>query len=382
MSPVDSKVDLSVEREEIDRIDGEILHLLKRRVEHALSVGEKKKAAGLPLHDPAREKRIYERLRAQSRELGSQLPDEAITAIFREVISACRNAEHAVTVAFLGPAGTNTQEAAVQFFGSAFTPLPCSNPDEVCKAVARGAHHHSSDSQTTSVPQVLAGADYGVLAIENSIHGVVSPTLDLLAHSPLTIVAEIELSIHHCLLSNTSLEKITAVYSHEQGLAQCREWLSAHLPEATLVPVTSTARGAQMAAQQEGAAAISSALAANLYGLQIVASNIEDIAGNKTRFFVVGEKSKAPRPSGRDKTSLSFFTAHKPGALVQVLEVLRKHGINISMIQSRPSRQQAWTYNFFADLQGHKDDPKMGAALTELKEHTVSIALMGSYPEA
>ncbi len=265
MSQADSHTqpDLTVERAEIDRIDSEILQLLEQRVQCALSVGEKKKACGVPLHDPTRERAIYEKLRARHRDHHGTLPDVAITAIFREIISACRNAEHPLTVAFLGPSGTNTQEAAVRYFGSAFTPLPCTTPDEVCRLVARGANRQESETQndnTSLNSAVLGGADYGVLAIENSIHGIVSPTLDLLAHSPLTVVAEIELPIHHCLISGTSLDNITTIYSHEQALAQCRDWLNAHLPNATRVPVTSTARGVQMAREEDGAAAIGAAL--------------------------------------------------------------------------------------------------------------------------
>jgi len=371
---------LAQERASIDAIDEQILTLLSQRVGHALQVGEKKKAAGLPLHDPTRERLIYERLRARNANIPGALPDVAITAIYREIISACRNAEHALTVAFLGPAGTNTQEAAVQYFGSAFTPLPCGNPDEVCQAVARGSH--ASGGKNTDEGVGPAGADYGVLAIENSIHGIVSPTLDLLANSELTIVAEVGVTIHHCLLSNTELGQITTVYSHEQALAQCRSWLLSHLPSATLVPVTSTARGAQMATTETGAAAISAPLAANLYGLQIVASNIEDLANNKTRFFVVAREAKAAAPSGRDKTSLTFLVPHKPGALVEVLGIFQKHGINLSMIQSRPSRQQAWEYRFFADLQAHRDDERLQTALHELQDHTVSVKILGSYAEA
>lgn len=361
---------LSQERAEIDWIDEEILRLLSRRVQAALRVGEKKKTLGLPFHDPSRERFIYERLRAKNAAIGSALPDVAVHAIYREIISACRNAEHPTSVAFLGPSGTNTQEAAVQHFGSAFTPIPCGTPDEVCAAVARGARSDNA-----------SGADYGVIAIENSIQGIVSSNLDLLANSPLTICAEIELLIHHCLLSNTEMGRITTVYSHEQGIAQCRQWLSAHLPGAALVPVTSTARGAEMATREPGAAAISSALAANIYGLQIVASNIEDLAGNKTRFFVIGDAAKAPKASGRDKTSLTFLTPHKPGALVEVLGVLQNHSINIAMIQSRPNRQQAWEYRFFADVQAHRDDANLQAALLDLREHTISVKIMGSYPE-
>lgn len=365
--------DLLVEREQIDALDTEILRLLNQRMQCALRVGAIKRENGLPFFDPSRERAIYERLRARNQEIfpDSKLPPLAITAIYREIISACRNAEHPVRVAFLGPSGTNTQEAAVQFFGSAFTPLPCGTPDEVCNTVARGV---SGDLDH--------GADFGVVAIENSIHGLVSPTLDLLADAPLVICAEIQLMIHHCLLSNSELGSITAVYSHEQALAQCRTWLGQNLPGARLVPVTSTARGAEIATQEIGAAAISSALAANIYGLQIVARNIEDLANNRTRFFVVGPPNAAPKPTGRDKTSLSFLVSHKPGALADVLEVLRGHGVNLSMIQSRPSRQQAWEYRFFADLQGHVLDEPVKTALEDLKNHTVSYKVMGSYPEA
>ena len=351
-------------RAQIDALDRELLQLLQKRVECALAVGEIKKRNGWPLHDPAREKRIYEKLGALQKQSGGDLPGSAITAIFREIISACRAAEYPISLAFLGPAGTNTQEAAAQFFGSAVEGLPCANPDEVCRAVASGQ------------------VQYGVLAIENSIHGMVSPTLDLLADAPLAIVAEVELLIHHCLLSNVDLERVTRVYSHEQALAQCRNWLGAHLPGATLVPVTSTARGAEMAAHEPGAAAIGSALAANLYGLQIVARNIEDMAGNKTRFWVVGAPDKAAPPSGRDKTSLTFLTPHKPGALVEVLGVFARNSVNVAMIQSRPSRQAAWEYRFFADLAGHRDDANLKAALEELRGHTVSYKIIGSYPEA
>lgn len=359
---------LSEERAQIDAIDEEMLRLLNRRVEWALRVGAKKQGLGLPLHDPAREHAIYERLRGHNAREGGPLPDVAVTAIYREIISACRNAEHATRVAFLGPSGTNTQEAAVQHFGSAFEPLPCGTPEEICAAVTRGAQS--------------GGADYGVIAIENSIEGIVSSNLDLLAHSELTICAEIELLIHHCLLSNTEMGRITKVYSHPHALAQCRNWLLGHLPATALVPVASTARGAEMATQEEGAAAIGSRLAANIYGLQIARADIEDLANNKTRFFVIAPAACAPRASGRDKTSLAFLVPHKPGALVDVLGVFNRHGINLSMIQSRPSRQAAWEYRFFADLQAHRDDPTLQAALHALSDHTVSVKIMGSYPEA
>ena len=348
----------------IDALDEQLLDLLQRRVECALAVGAIKKAHGMPLFDPAREKRIYEKLRVRLRERGDDLPASAVTSIFREIISACRNAEHPVKVAYLGPAGTNTQEASLRHFGSAVEGFPCATPDEACRAVACG------------------DADFATLAIENSIQGLVASNLDLLAHAHLSIVAEVELPIHHCLLSNGPLGQIHTVYSHDHALGQCKGWLAAHLPAAAIIPVTSTARGAQMAAQETGGAAICSALAADIYAVGIVARNIEDIPGNKTRFFVVGKPDKAPRPSGNDKTSLSFLTSHRPGALFDVLGVFAKHQVNILMIQSRPSRQQAWEYRFFADLQGHRHDAALSAALEELREHTTSVTVIGSYPEA
>lgn len=359
---------LKEERERIDAIDEAIIGLLNERVGWALKVGAKKEELGLPLHDPARERLIFEKLKARNREQGAALDEIAVTAIYREIISACRNAEGATRVAFLGPAGTNTQEAAVQYFGSTFSPLPCVTPDEICAQVVRGAPS--------------GGAHYGVVAIENSIEGVVTPNLDLLANNDLTICAEIELLIHLCLLSNEPLDKIEKIYSHPHALAQCRSWLRAHVPAAALVPVSSTARGAEMAADEPGAAAIGSALAGNLYKVELAAAGIEDIAGNKTRFFVIGPQSSAPAPSGRDKTSLAFQVPHKPGALVDVLGVFTRNGINLSMIQSRPSRQRAWEYRFFADLQAHREDESLRTALEELKSCTVSVKILGSYPEA
>ena len=372
-----SSGDLAPERARIDAIDDEILGLLNQRVACALSVGAKKEKLGLPLFDPSRERSIYERLRAQNAQQKSALSEIAVTAIFREIISACRNAEGATRVAFLGPSGTNTQEAAVQYFGSAFAPVPCGTPKDVCEAVLRGLHNRHS-----STGNAQGNADYGVIAIENSIEGIVTSNLDLLAETELTIVAEIEIVIHHCLLSNLDLGRITTVYSHPHALAQCRNWLVAHLPDAALVPVSSTARGAEMATTENGAAAIGASIAADVYGLQIVASGIEDLANNKTRFFVVAPQGKAPKPSGHDKTSLAFQVPHQPGALVRVLDVFQQHAINLSMIQSRPSRQANWEYRFFADVQAHQNDETLQNALRALSNHTVSVKIMGSYPEA
>ena len=350
-------------RDRIDAIDSEILSLLARRVECALEIGEIKRTINKPFFDPSRERQVFERLLKRNQEIASKLSDKNINVIYREIISACRNAEHPLRVAFLGPAGTNTQQAAVSYFGSAFEALPCGTVEEVCREVGREA-------------------DYGVLAIENSTHGIVAPTLDLLADHDLTICAEIALPIHFSLLSQSALENIDTVYSHEQGLAQCRNWLSSHLPTAALVPVTSTARGAQLAAEEKTSAAIANSLAAEIYQLQNIAENIEDLATNKTRFFVVGTLDKAPTASGKDKTSLTFLVPHRPGALLEILGCFSKHNINLSMIESRPTRQQMWEYRFFADVQAHGSDPKLQAALDELKQHTVSFKILGSYPES
>jgi chorismate mutase/prephenate dehydratase len=358
-----SPVNLPDVRARIDAIDTEILNLLARRVECALEIGEIKKSLNKPFFDPSREREIFKRLLQRNGEIGSKLTDKNISVIYREIISACRNAEHPLRVAFLGPAGTNTQEAAVRYFGSAFDALPCGTVEEVCREVGREA-------------------DYGVLAIENSTHGIVAPTLDLLADHDLTICAEIALPIHFHLLSQSKLGEISTVYSHEQALGQCRRWLANHVPGADLTSVASTARGAQMAAQEKNVAAIGPAIAASTYDLQIVASNIEDLATNKTRFFVVAPPDKAPAASGRDKTSLTFLAPHRPGALLEILSCFSKHGINLSMIESRPSRQQMWEYRFFADVQAHRSDATLQAALEELKKHTVSYKILGSYPES
>jgi len=350
-------------RVRIDAIDKEILALLARRVECALQIGEIKKSLDLPIFDPGREKEIYQRLTSLNDELGSKLTAQNVSAIYREIIAACRNAEHPLRVAFLGPAGTNTQQAAVEYFGSAFDPMPCGTVEEVCREVGREA-------------------DYGVLAIENSTHGIVAPTLDLLADHDVTICAEIALPIHFCLLSQSELGGISTVYSHEQGLAQCRKWLRHHLSQVALVPVPSTARGAQLAAEEKSSAAIAPAIAAETYGLQIMASNIEDLATNKTRFFVIAPPDKAPAATGQDKTSLTFLAPHRPGALLEILSCFARHGINLSMIESRPSRQQVWEYRFFADIQAHQSDATLQVALEELKDHTVSYKILGSYPES
>lgn len=363
-----SAPELAQLRQLIDELDATILAHLHQRVNLALQVAELKRSLNLPLHDLAREQAVFNRLRELHQASGSVLPEASIDAIYREIVSACRNAEHPITVAFLGPAGTNTQEASVQHFGSSFTPLPCVTAEEVCHAVRRGARS--------------GGADYGVVAIENSIQGIVSSTMDLLATMDLWIVAEIELHIHHCLLGTGGIEHIRHVYSHEQALEQCRGWLQSHLPEAVLVPVTSTVRGAEIAAGDPAAAAVGPALAASICGVQILASNIEDQAGNKTRFFVVGAGDCRSAPTGRDKTSLTFLVPDKPGTLLEVLSVFQRHGINLSMIQSRPSRQRAWEYRFFADLQAHSEDAGLQAALQELRSHTVSVKIMGSYREA
>ncbi len=380
-SAAQNMADLSPERAQIDGIDDEILSLLNRRVACALHVGAKKEKLGLPLFDPSRERLIYERLRAKNADRKSALSEIAVTAIFREIISACRNAEGATRVAFLGPSGTNTQEAAVQFFGSAFAPVPCGTPRDVCEAVLRGQNRQSS-TRNPADSASYGGADYGVIAIENSIEGIVTSNLDLLADSSLTIVAEIEIVIGHCLLSNWDLGRISTVYSHPHALAQCRNWLLSHLPNAALVPASSTARGAEIASGENGAAAIGASIAADVYGLQIVASAIEDLSNNKTRFFVVAPENKASKSSGRDKTSLAFQVPHQPGALVRVLDVLQRHAINLSMIQSRPSRQANWEYRFFADVQAHQNDEKFRSALQELQNHTLSMKIMGSYAEA
>ena len=354
---------LDVLRQAITVVDTQIVHLLGERAAISRKIGAHKEDNGIAVYDPAREFQLFDRLEA---ELGdAPLTPEALRSIYREIISASIQLQRPVTIAYLGPTGTHSEEAARKLFGSQATLMSLNSPEEINKAVERGS--------------TADGADYGVLPIENSTHGAVLPVLDALADSSLTISTEIVLPIHHYLMGKGSLEGVKTVYSHEQALAQCHEWLARHLPKAELVPVRSTAHAAALAANEPDTAAIAPKQAAHHYDLNLFAECIEDRGNNSTRFVAVGREIAPTKPSGMDKTSITFLVTDKPGSLISALEMFRRHGVNLTMIQSRPANA-AWQYRFFLDCRGHVTDLMVQAALKELQGQTASYRVMGSYP--
>jgi chorismate mutase/prephenate dehydratase len=347
-------------RREIDELDNSILELLSRRAEKVLEIGRLKEQTQRAVFDAARERRILERLEARNR---GPLPKGAIEDIFGAIIAAHRVLEKQLVVAYYGPAGTFTHIAARKKFGDGADLQPCDSIGDVFVAIEK------------------KDADLGVVPIENTTAGVVPYTLDAFMESKLKICAEMYVDIEHFLLSREpSLETVRKVYAHPQPLAQCRLWLHGNLPRADLIPVGSSGRAAEMALTEPNAAAIAPQLAAHLYDLPILVPRIHDQADNRTRFFVIGN-AWAP-PSGRDKTSLVFMLPHEAGSLHRALEVLAQHHVNMTFIQSHPTKQTQWEYLFFVDVEGHADTPEMRTALEALKAHTLTVRVLGSYPEA
>jgi chorismate mutase/prephenate dehydratase len=345
-------------RRRIDAIDDEILALLESRADVAREVAREKASTGSATYDPERERAVLARLEARS---AGRFPREAIRAVFREVMSACLAVQEPVRVAFLGPAGTFTHAAARELFGLAARYTEATTIDSVFDAVRRG------------------DATYGVVPIENSTEGAVTPAIDALIESGLMIRRELVLQIGQCLMSTAAgLTEIERVYSHPQALAQCRVWLAKHLASAQLVQTPSTAAAAREALADAAGAAIGSRLAAELYGVPVLRDNVQDLAENATRFVMIAMED-APR-TGRDKTTIAFAVHDDAGALLRVLEVFRDHGINLSRIESRPSRQRAWDYVFLTDLDGHRDDENVAAALAVLAARCPMLRSLGSYP--
>jgi chorismate mutase/prephenate dehydratase len=352
---------LACVRERIDAIDQEILRLISERAACAKAVAEIKSSAG---HDqfyrPEREAAILRQIKQQN---PGPLDGEEVARLFREIMSACLALEQPLQVAFLGPAGTFTQAAAIKHFGHAVQTIPLGTISDIFREVEAGS------------------CQYGVVPVENSTEGVISHTLDLFVSSPLRIAGEVTLRIHHHLMSSDpALSAVQTVFSHEQSLAQCRGWLDRHLPHAERVSVGSNAEAARMAAEQPGSAAVAGEAAAEIYGLQILAARIEDEPGNTTRFLVIGPED-AP-PSGSDKTSLLFSCRNEAGGLHRLLTPFATHGISMTRIESRPSRRAVWDYVFFVDIQGHRDDHTIATALEVLRQESHLFKILGSYPEA
>ncbi len=354
---------LKQHRDQIDAIDEQVLLLVNERATLARQIGSLKDDG--VIYRPEREAQVLRRLQANNT---GPLSNEAVSNIFRAVMSNCRALEKELTIAFLGPLGTYSEEAALKQFGLGRGAVVCGSIDEVFRTLEANQ------------------ADYGVVPVENSTEGAIGITLDLLLSSPLKICGEITLPIHHCLLSKQDdISQISHVFSHSQSLSQCHEWLNKTLPSAQREAVTSNARAAQMIhdlVSTDGtfAAAIASKRAAELFNLNILAENIEDDAKNTTRFLVLGKHDVAA--SGTDKTSIVMTTKNKPGAMIDLLEPLSRHGVSMTKLESRPSRQSLWDYVFFVDIEGHQTDAKVQAALQELQMRASFLKVLGSYPVA
>jgi chorismate mutase/prephenate dehydratase len=357
-------VDLAGVRARIDAVDEKIHALINERAKLAQAVGVSKTLAGqtVDFYKPEREAQVLRMARERNR---GPLRDEEVLRLFREIMSACLAQQEPLKVAFLGPEGTFTQTAVLTHFGHSVRALPLASIDEV---------FHEVES---------ANADFGVVPIENSTEGTVNHTLDRFLSSPLKICGEVELRIHQFLMGKmTSLERIARVCSHQQSLAQCRSWLQDHLPDVERVSVASNAEAARRARDEDGTAAIAGQTAAEVYGLEVLATDIEDRPDNTTRFLVLGRKLF--QPSGEDRTTLLVSVSHgqAPGALFRLLEPLARHRVSMTRIESRPSRRRKWDYVFFIDLEGHCADKPVAQALAALKRRASLYRVLGSYPRA
>jgi chorismate mutase/prephenate dehydratase len=348
-------------RASIDRTDDEIMRLLNDRARLVAQVAQLKERQNLPFYVPSREKQIVDRLQGANQ---GPFPTDAIRPVFQEIMSACLSLEQTVRVAYLGPEATFTHMAVKRQFGLSARTVPVGTIAGVFDEVERGS------------------ADFGVVPIENSAEGVVTHTLDTFVDSELKIAAEIVMEVSHCLLVRAGLEPadVERVYSHPQALAQCRRWLGANLPRAVCVEAASTAEAARLARDDARGAAIASELAARLYDLMVARRKLEDMAENRTRFLVIGKRQA--QATGRDKTSILFAIKDEAGKLFHVLEPLAKAGLNLSKIESRPSRRRPWEYVFFVDVDGHAADAPLAAVLAEVKGGCELFKILGSYPRA
>jgi chorismate mutase/prephenate dehydratase len=347
-------------RGKIDDIDRQLLGLLNQRAALALEVGQAKRESGAPVHAPEREHAVLDRLVRLNE---GPLPAEAVCAIWREIFSAARALQRPFRVAYLGPHATFTHLAALREFGAGAEYVPLRSVHEVFAEV-----EHER-------------AELGVVPVENSTEGVVSHTLDRLIDSELLICGEVQLEIHHYLLSQArELSDVKQVVSHPQALAQCREWLDRNLPQAQAVELGSTAAAAERALEEPSVAAIASELAAQMYRLPVLRERIEDLAHNLTRFLVIGRR--AIGPTGRDKTSILLSIKDEVGALYRILEPIATARVNLTKIESRPTRRRPWEYVFFVDLAGHQAEATVQGVLGDLRERCLFLKVLGSYPAA
>ena len=345
--------------EQVNALDQQIIDLLNERVGHASVIGKIKHANGADYYDPTREAQVMAKIAALN---PGPILNTTLQSVYREVISGSISLEKKLIIAYLGPEATYTHQAALRNFGVSLNHRAIKTIPDVFAAVERGE------------------ADYGVVPIENSTEGAVFHSMDMLVESDLHICSQVYLPIEHCLVSQSPLSEINEVRSKDQALGQCREWLREHLPHATLVDVVSTAEAVCTAKERPAVAAVASALSAHRYAVPIQARGIQDRDDNVTRFLVIGKTRAKPLGEGRDKTSLVISLKDQPGALEKALHPFASRGINLSKIESRPTRKKAWSYLFFIDFMGHYEDAEAQAALNELEAHCDLVKWLGSYP--
>lgn len=352
---------LEDQRRSIDKLDEQIVKLLNERAAAAREIGRIKTGEGAPVYSPAREKEVLERVRRLN---AGPMPDASLTAIWREIMSASFALEKPLKIAYLGPEGTFSHLAAVGKFGRSVEYVPLKDIQGIFTEVGRGH------------------ADHGLAPIENSTAGGVRETLEgFIRTAGVKVCAEILLRVRHNLLGRAgSLQQVKRIYSKPEGFVQCRQWLSEMVRQVETVAVASTAKGAEMAADDLESAAIGSSLAAELYGLAVICPNIEDDPNNTTRFYVIGKESA--KRSGQDKTALMMTVPHRTGALKDVLEIFARHNINLAWIEPHPSGAHNWEYEFFVDVEGHHEDANLKAALAELRTGLPRMSVLGSYPRA
>lgn len=346
-------------RKQIDILDSKIVDYLNKRSEITVKIRNLKKKAGKGVYSPEREQEVIRRIKNTNK---GPLPNCSLEAIYREIMSGALALERPLKIAYLGPEATFTHLAAIKKFGSQLEYLPCDSIASVFREVEK------------------TNADYGVVPIENSIEGAVTHTLDMLIDSDLSICSEVMMSVTHNLLSNHPREKITKIYSNPQVFAQCRKWLRENFSNVEMIETSSTAKAAQIAGREKSSACIANILAAKVYNLKVLAKNIEDSSSNVTRFLVISS-NKAAAPTGNDKTSLVFSIKDKVGALYEILASFKKYNINLTKIESRPSKKKAWDYYFFLDLEGYIENKNVSCALKELENSAKYLKILGSYPK-
>ena len=352
-------MDLSKLRQKIDAIDQKIVGILNERAKVSLAIGQAKRQGNKGIYVPARERQVLERVRSLNK---GPMPEGAVDSIYREIMSSSLALEKPLRISYLGAEGSNSYSAARKKFGAQ---VECVGVSSIAEVFQRVEHDD---------------CDYGVVPIENSVEGAVTPTADMLADSDLLVCAQVTVKITHNLMAKCPMEKIRKVYSNPQVLGQCRSWLLAHMPPERVaeVAVASTTDAAKIAGKEKGAAAIASVECASIYGLKVLKANIQDIAHNSTRFFVVGRQDA--QPTGNDRTSIVFSIKDRPGVLHAMLAPFARNEINLTKIESRPIKKKAWDYYFFVDLIGHHDDKKVKKALEQLEGMCKFLKVLGSYP--